>query len=102
MSEEPLDASLPGGAPEQSPCDCGPCPVCAEQRQQSSPCVLQLGHGGDHRCPHGDAWSQAGPSDVPIPKPPPVPKCRMVCPQDGRECLLVLGHEGRHECGHSF
>ncbi|MEU5979461.1 hypothetical protein [Streptomyces sp. NPDC047315] len=102
MSDENLDGGLPGGAPAQVPCNLGPCPTCSSERQQSSPCTLLLGHDGDHVCAFQDAWSQASASDVPIPKPPPVPKCRMVCPQDNTTCMLVLGHDGAHQCGHSF
>src|SRR5215472_14026094 len=35
-----FDGGLPpGGAPEQTPCDCGPCPTCTADRQMSSPCI---------------------------------------------------------------
>lgn len=54
-SDSQLDGgALPGGVPEQQPCDCGPCPECAEDRQASSMCVHQLSHGGEHECAYGD------------------------------------------------
>lgn len=48
----------PGGAPGRQTCDCGPCPVCSDVRQQSSPCALSLGHGDPvpHMCPLGHTF----------------------------------------------
>ena len=91
----------PGGAPSQSPCDCGPCPACADERQMSSPCALPLGHGGDHRCAYGDAWTQAGPAAAPQRKycggPCPEPNC-------GWTCTRQFMHTSPHMCrlGHTW
>jgi hypothetical protein len=45
------------GASEQAPCDHqGLCPVCAQDRQTSSPCSREQGHTGDHQCGYGDLF----------------------------------------------
>ena len=100
--DDPNDGGLPpGGAPAQQPCDCGPCPACAEDRQMSSPCVLQLGHDGDHQCANGDYWIQASVSDTPQRKfcggPCPVSGC-------GKTCTRPFLHTPPHMCplGHTW
>jgi hypothetical protein len=91
----------PGGAPPQLPCDCGPCPVCSDDRGMSSPCVLLLGHDGDHQCSYGDVWQQAGASATPQRKycggPCPVTGC-------GKTCSRPFIHEPPHMCplGHTW
>jgi hypothetical protein len=79
---EPSDGGLPpGGAPEQQPCDCGPCPTCSEDQQMSSPCTLLLGHGGDHQCANGHSWGTGAQA-----------KCPSTCPQEGTQCQLMSNH----------
>jgi hypothetical protein len=102
MSNGNEDGGLPpGGAPPQQPCDCGPCPVCADDRQMSSPCELLLGHAGDHRCASGDEWVQADPSATPTRK-----YCGGPCPTSGcgKTCTRKFLHEPPHMCplGHTW
>jgi hypothetical protein len=95
MSNGIGDGGLPpGGAPPQQPCDCGPCPACAEDWQQSNSCIFQLGHTGDHRCDRDHLWTQSDPSDVPMRK-----RCGGPCPQCGKGCIKDFMHLGVHWCG---
>ena len=95
---DPGDGGLPpGGVPDEAICGEGACPVCSQDRQMSSGCVLEYGHSGEHQCGYGDVYSQ-GVTD--IPPPPPLPKCRTQCSTCGQTCMLVLGHDGTHGCGH--
>ncbi|CAM5728046.1 hypothetical protein SGLAM104S_03908 [Streptomyces glaucescens] len=100
MPPSDLDGGLPpGGAPGQ--CGFGPCPVCSEDRQMSSACFLQSGHGGDHRCPHGDVWEQSDPGAAPQRK-----FCGSKCPEPGcgKTCTRQFIHETPHMCplGHTW
>src|SRR6266508_1661933 len=89
---DPGDGGLPpGGVPDEALCGEGACPVCSQDRQMSSGCVLEYGHSGEHQCGYGDLYSQ-GVAD--IPPPPPLPKCRTVCSVCGQTCMLTLGHDG--------
>jgi hypothetical protein len=99
MSE---DAGLPpGGAPEVYPCSYGPCPVCGEDRQMSSVCTLESGHGGDHQCPYGDLWEQSSPDAT-----PQRTYCGSRCPESacGKTCTRTFIHESPHMCplGHTW
>lgn len=91
----------PGGAPEQQPCDCGPCPACAEDRQTTSGCTQLLGHDGDHICPAGDEWVQSDAFASPQRKfcggPCPEPAC-------GKTCTRPFLHTPAHMCplGHTW
>jgi hypothetical protein len=101
MQGESDDGGLPpGGAPEQQPCDCGPCPACAEDVQRSSPCVLQLKHGGTHHCADRHEWDQAGPSATPL------RRCGGPCqtPNCGWTCTRNMPHPTPHMCrlGHTW
>lgn len=103
MSDGDNDGGLPpGGAPEQQACDCGPCPDCTDDRQMSSPCTLQLGHDGDHKCTYGDEWEQAGPSATPQRKycGGPCP----ICPPGDKTCTKKFLHDPPHMCplGHTW
>ena len=100
MSESDIgDGGLPpGGAPGGQACDCGPCPACAEDRQVSSGCVLQLGHGSPHTCASGDHWIQASPQDTPKRK-----RCTGTCPTCNNQCRKDFMHLPPHWCGqHDF
>jgi hypothetical protein len=76
----------PGGAPD-TPCNGGPCPTCADDRQRSSGCALRSGHDGVHRCPYGDTFVESA------------NKCLDLCPQFDGWCIRDKGHEGVHWCG---
>jgi hypothetical protein len=92
--DDPDDGGLPpGGAPPQTPCDCGPCPGCAADRQMSSPCIFQLGHADNHQCAYGDVWEQADPSAT------AVRRCPAKCPTCGRYCTYNFIHVAPHLCG---
>ncbi|PEO28686.1 hypothetical protein COE93_04175 [Bacillus toyonensis] len=95
--------SNPGGTHGQQPCDCGPCPICTDERKVSSPCIYRIGHTDYHQCEHGDVWEQATPLD------PASAKCNAICPTcpetDKRRCIRDFIHyPPEHLCplGHTW
>lgn len=92
------DAGLPGGV-SSAPCDCGPCPDCADERGVSEPCAILGNHGSDHRCAQGHFWEQVGASDQ-------RKFCGSTCQTNpcGKTCTRKFLHTPPHMCplGHTW